>query len=340
MAKASKKKLLVLQPMVGIGDMVWHKPWLDAIAQHYDMTLMAKPSSHAGAVLADHTNLKIIDLHRSERGKRGRHDGVFGFFRLVAALKSARVDEIWILHRSWRYGAAALLAGIAKRSGYGLGKQSKYLNDDRQLPPSLKSKHPREAVAYFTDQRGIVPKNDQPKIKLTAAEIKAAKTFIANDKPFIICGVGAADIERQWSPERFAGLIKRLGKTHPELQILLCGSPAEERLGQAVQSLLDDTTSKPKMVFDQSLRMVMALHHQAALYIGNDTSLINIAAAVSTPAIRIFASTLPVLNSPLIETVTPSDPKRMDVPGSINDIDDEYVASRANDKLKSLGILS
>ena len=27
--QSSREKLLVIQPLVGIGDMIWHKPWID-----------------------------------------------------------------------------------------------------------------------------------------------------------------------------------------------------------------------------------------------------------------------------------------------------------------------
>ena len=60
---------------------------------------------------------------------------------------------------------------------------------------------------------------------------------------------------------------------------------------------------------------------KATLYVGNDTSLINIAAAVGRNCIRIFASNLSVLSSPLIETALPEDPARMDIAGAIDDID-------------------
>ena len=56
-------RLLVIQPMVGIGDMVWHKPWLDAMIREREVILMAKPSSAAVAVMAEHDGLKIVPLH-------------------------------------------------------------------------------------------------------------------------------------------------------------------------------------------------------------------------------------------------------------------------------------
>ncbi|MGU9962388.1 MAG: hypothetical protein ACNYPF_05215 [Candidatus Puniceispirillales bacterium WSBS_2018_MAG_OTU23] len=73
------------------------------------------------------------------------------------------------------------------------------------------------------------------------------------------------------------------------------------------------------------MKIVIAVHQAAVLYIDNDTSLINIAVAVGIPVIRIFASNLPVLTSPLIETHLPENPARMDVDGAINDIDKDRI---------------
>ena len=50
---------------------------------------------------------------------------------------------------------------------------------------------------------------------------------------------------------------------------------------------------------------------------------------IGTPAIRIFASDLPVLDSPLIETVLPKERSRIGAPGSIDDIQGKEVAELA-----------
>ena len=328
-----RQRILIVQPMVGIGDMVWHKPWLDAMIARHDVVLMAKPSSQPAAVLGEYEDLEHLPVYRSERGKRGQHDGIIGFFRMAAMMRAARADHIWILHRSWRYAAAAMLAGIRFRSGYGIGSQQKFLNDSVALDPAMKKVHPRDSVAAFAARKGIVAADPHPHITPTVAATEKARTLGDQQKPLIICGVGAADAARRWSPENFAGLIDRLAAAHPDYQLALCGSPAEAGIGDAVIKALEGNTPHPLMVFDQPVDVVIALHQRAVLYIGNDTSLINIAVAVGTPAIRIFASTLPVLDSPLIETIWPADPGRIDIPGAIDDIDAAAVAAMASERL-------
>ena len=330
------KPLLVIQPMVGIGDMVWHKPWLDAMATSRKLTLMAKPSAHAEAVMAEHKEVTILPLHRAVRGRKGAHDGFIGFFRMVSAIRSTNVDEVYILHRSWRYGLAVWLAGIRQRSGYGLGTQSLFLNRFGGLPKSLEGAHPRKSVAYFAERLGIHVEDTHPHIQVTEKELAEKTKLVGDDSPLVILGVGAADAERRWSPDRFAKLLDLLAETHGGHRYALCGSPDEASIGKAIVKAIGKDTPPPLMVFDQTVRRVIALHKHALLYIGNDTSLINIAAAVGTPAIRIFASNLPLLDSPLIETVLPPDPSRIGIPGSIDDIIAERVSHLARQRLSQV----
>ena len=329
--------LLVIQPMVGIGDMVWHKPWLDEMIREREVILMAKPSSSAEAVMAEHEGLKIIPLHRAERGRKGIHDGMLGFFRMVSAIRKLGADEVFILHRSWRYGAATWLAGIPQRSGYGLGAQTRFLNRFKGLPKEFEGAHPRRAVECFAENLGFRVEDTHPRINVSAAEVAEAKQLVKDPSPLVVMGVGAADAERRWSPQRFAELLDLLAESNRGVLFALCGSSAEASLGQAVADAIVKDTLPPQQIFDQSVGRVIALLKHAVLYIGNDTSLTNISAAVGTPAIRIFASDLPVLDSPLIETIHPEDPSRVGVPGSIDDIQAERVADLARVRLDSLG---
>ena len=300
--------------------MVWHKPWLDEMIKARHVVLMAKPSAQAASVMMDHPDLAVVPLHRAERGKKNKHDGFIGFFRMVMAMRAVRADEIWILHKSWRYAVAAMLAGIPKRAGYGFGKQKFALNHGQPLSENLKKAHPRETVSAFTAQFGISPSNTHPIITPDAESRKMASALVPVGR-YIVMGVGAADAIRRWSPGRFAELIAKLRTSHPEVGIVICGSPAEAVIGDAIMAGLPSGIHPPQLMFDQSVKTVIAVHEKATLYIGNDTSLINIAAAVGRNCIRIFASNLSVLSSPLIETHLPRDPARMDVIGAIDDID-------------------
>ncbi len=322
---SKKVKLLIIQPMVGIGDMIWHKPWLDVAIERHEVSILAKPSSYVGAIFGVKPSLKIFYLHRSQRGVRGVHDGILGFFRLVVLIRKSRVDEVWILHRSWRYAAASLIAGIKNRSGYGLGKQEWFLNSTHFLDAALMGKHPRLAVANFMKKKDIETDNDHPVLKPTPAALKEAKRITSSWKSFVIFGVGAADSERRWSHKNFVELAKKISDSGMQLDIVLCGSADEKQIGCKIISGLSESKLTIHPIFDQSVEVVIALHTLALHYVGNDTGLINISAAVGTRCTRIFASNLPTLDSPLIETLWPERPERIGVLGSIDDVSPERV---------------
>ena len=37
-AFSKAQHILVIQPLVGIGDMIWHKPWIDSLIKDYRVT--------------------------------------------------------------------------------------------------------------------------------------------------------------------------------------------------------------------------------------------------------------------------------------------------------------
>ena len=264
-------------------------------------------------------------MHRSQRGVRGIHDGILGFLRLVALIRKSRVDEVWILHRSWRYAAASLIAGIKTRSGYGLGKQEWFLNSTHTLDATLEGRHPRLAVENFMKKKGIETENDHPVLTPAPAALREAKRVTSSWKSFVIFGVGAADAERRWSYKNFIELAQKISDADMQIDIVLCGSTREKQIGDEILSGLSQSKLSVHPVFDQSIEVVIALHSLALHYVGNDTGLINISAAVGTRCTRVFASNLPTLDSPLIKTLWPERPERIGVFGSIDDVLPERV---------------
>ncbi len=321
--------------MIGIGDMIWVKPWIDEAIRVHDVVLMAKPSSHSHIIMQEQ-DFTLLPLHRSERGRKGRHDGLFGFFRLVSEMRQINPDEVWILHRSWRYAAAAWLARIKGRFGFGLGKQEWFLSQASSLSRQMRGIHPREAVSRLMAERGISPEDTHPRLMATDEQLASAKAILPDDKSIIMMGVGCTGEERRWSPEYFAEVITWITKEFPHLHIVLCGSPNERVIGDQIMEQLGEAPSQVQLVFDQSIGVVVGLHQLSKLYIGNDTSLINIAAATGIQAIRIYASTLPVLDSALIASLWPEDPARIGVPGSINDITPDRVIAMARPYLTAI----
>ncbi len=322
---AVKKKILMIQPMIGIGDLIWVKPWIDEAITRHEVIFMSKPSACAATILSEHPGLRMISLCRSQRGKTGKHDGILGFIRLWLDVRKVNPDEIWILHKSWRYAAVGWLARVRKRYGYGMGKQSLFLSGPNLFQRKDNGIHPREAVRLFMSKRGIELSNDHPKITVNSVSVETAKKLVPKNREVLFIGVGATTADRRWSLDNFALLVEKIADEFPLSVFVLCGSSNETQYGQYIKEKLRAYEQRVILVFDQPLDTVIGIAKISKLYIGNDTSLLNIAAAVDLNCIRIYASKLPVLNSERIFCVNSMNSKKESLKVNINDITPQQV---------------
>lgn len=105
-----KRKILVIQPLPGMGDLFWFDDAFQSIAAHtkQSFTLMTKRQSQADKVYQGSAYVKdVVWLDRLKQ-----HAGLSGFLRLVQVLREGAYTDVWILHKSWRYRAAARFAGV------------------------------------------------------------------------------------------------------------------------------------------------------------------------------------------------------------------------------------
>ena len=115
-------KVLVIQPKVGMGDMVIYLPYIHAISKKYQsqVSLLVKENSRAKELLLDDNHIdEIINLDRNKNNS-GHHDGISGFFRLIEELKKKRFDKVFIFNSSLRYLLLAKFTGIKSIAQYPL----------------------------------------------------------------------------------------------------------------------------------------------------------------------------------------------------------------------------
>ena len=95
-------KVLVIQPKIGMGDMVIYLPYIHAISKKYQtpVSILVKENSRASQLLADDKHIdEIIILNRTKNSK-GSHDGLFGFLKLSKELRHRQFDEVFIYNGS------------------------------------------------------------------------------------------------------------------------------------------------------------------------------------------------------------------------------------------------
>ena len=147
----------IVQPLPGIGDMIWHLPHIRAIAAFVGepVTVITKPRSAADQIFSAETTVRdVFWLDRNPVGRRGEHDGGAGFVRVLADLRARRFDAVYMLHHSRTIALLTMLAGIPARYGYGYGIQGWFLNRPPHLPRDILRRHPFEQATAWLRAAG------------------------------------------------------------------------------------------------------------------------------------------------------------------------------------------
>lgn len=278
---------LVIQPLPGIGDMVWHLPLLQAIASlrpRGRIDLLAKRRSHADQLFRGQPWCgEVLWL---ERERSGTHAGIGGLFSLARNVRMRRYERVWVLHHSLRYGMLALLAGIPTRYGYGVGAQRLLLNAGPVLRGARKL-HPLERQSrylYALNEAGILPGpvHDQPRL-VPVAQPGAAS--VTGPGPVLAYGIGCSEANRRWPIDSFVELIARLMSEHGGTHVILGGEsdrPAAEHIRQQVRI---PEGAQLLLCLEQPLDRVAVLLAGVDAYVGNDSGLLNVAAALGRPVV-------------------------------------------------------
>jgi heptosyltransferase-2/heptosyltransferase-3 len=136
-----------------------------------------------------------------------------------------------------------------------------------------------------------VPVSDRPPTQL-AVTTEASATIATRLRngglesgPFAVLHPAAAFATKQWAPDKFGAVAEDLRSRG--LAVIAITTPNE----RAIVEEMNKKTATPVTAFtDLSLPEITALLARARLFIGNDSGIAHIAAAVETPAVVIFGS--------------------------------------------------
>lgn len=78
-------KVLVIQPKIGMGDMVIYLPYIHAISKKYrtPVSILVKENTRADQLLSEDKHIREIILLNRTKNNSGIHDGLSGFFKLA-----------------------------------------------------------------------------------------------------------------------------------------------------------------------------------------------------------------------------------------------------------------
>lgn len=280
------KGTLVIQPLPGLGDMLWYLPYLRTLARHSPggkITLLTKKNAQAEDLLKGEDFIEEI-IYLEKEGTSFRQP----IRKLLSEIKKRNFQSAWILHHSAQYAFLTWAAGIPERHGYGFRWQKLWLSGKHYLKPNLFTADTLERIKIFMKEYDFQCEKGDFILKLFQPDVSyISDRFKQAIRPWYVLGTGASQDFKKWSSDRFAVLAHTLSR---QGTVFLLASPSEKDINDAILSKIENANHIVP-VSDLTISQAAALISQAKCFIGNCSGPLNIAASVNVPAIGLFGAT-------------------------------------------------
>lgn len=219
--------------------------------------------------------------------------GAFERLRTAREIRRNRYDVVFNLHGGTTATFLSYASGARHRVGFA-HYQYKFLYN--HLLSSATDFWHQEATHSAEQQLSLlgfvgVPVEDRPKSRLvvTDAALKTVRTTCDggwfNSSDFVLMHPTSAFFTKQWAVENFALTAEHLAEKG--FQTVAVAAKHES----SVLEKLKGASTVPITTFDDlTLSEITALASKARLFVGNDSGIAHIAAAVGTPSVVVFGS--------------------------------------------------
>jgi heptosyltransferase-2 len=235
-----------------------------------------------------------VTIHADSRGTHRTLAAKLAFLRDV---RSRRFDKVYVLKRSFSSALIAWLSGAPERVGFDtegrgflLTKRVAYRHDCHEVKNFLAVLRTDDVPVLddYLETWNTAEETEKAERLLTANGIRAGER-IALVHPF------SAVTERGWPLENFAALAGRLSR-ETGCRVIIAGGPKDVETFRHVRHLFGDSIID--LVGSCSLRETIAVLKRCALFVGNDSGIMHLAAAAGVPLVALFGPQSPVKFGP------------------------------------------
>lgn len=214
--------------------------------------------------------------------------------RMARRLRAERYDVAYNLHGGTTATLLVRASGARERVGYADYQYSRLLN--HAAPPAT-ALWGTEKTHSVEQQLGLlgwtgVPVSDRPPSRLAVTEKAAASMAerlraaqVDEARPLALIHPAAAFETKQWATRNFARIAEDLSARG--FSCIGIAAPNESRV---IDQLVKEASTPVTKFTDLSLPEVTALSSRSRLFVGNDSGVAHIAAAMRVPSVVIFGS--------------------------------------------------
>jgi lipopolysaccharide heptosyltransferase II len=299
-ARQHPRSIVLLKPCC-IGDVLMTTTLLAVLKASYpDATITYVTGTWSKTIAEHHPAVgRIIDC--GTVGIPGRYT-LQEYRKLVRQLRQYRFDMALVLDRSPMMTLLPFLAHIPRRVGPdSLGRG--FSLTDRVPVSADRTQLQHQADIYLDLARALKLPIEQPRMQFVTTEQERASIEHATRMRIAVFPGGGSNpgmdlTAKRWPADRYRALIERLVQTY-DVQVLLTGGPSDVELNQSIIEGLNLPAERVRnMAGKMSFGETAALTESCALFIGNDSSPMHLAAAVGIPVIAIFGPTSPAEYGP------------------------------------------
>lgn len=309
-------RLLVLAPN-WLGDVVMATPLLSFLHRNKDVVreTLGRPLTLGLGVRSAWVDLfrddhRIDELLVLERG--GRHAGLGGAFRLAKSMRQGGYDAVILGPPSLRTGLAAWLSGIPCRVGYRADGRALFLN--RGVTPRRRGSihYSREMVhlgSVWLESLGLSPDNlqdEQGACSLPGCESLRPANLGAAGPVWAVAPGTTYGEAKTWPVARLAEFIQLAAKQAGARFVFLGDAAARGFTASLKEQVPGDWSEDAQgdaslidLTGKTGLTAAVEVLKAARVFVGNDSGLMHLAAALGVPTIGVFGSSNPDWTAPL-----------------------------------------
>ena len=265
-------KVLVIQPKIGMGDMVIYLPYIHAISKKYQtpVSILVKENSRANQLLAEDRHIDEIILLDRSKNNSGSHDGLSGFLKLSKEIKLKNFNKVFIFNSSLRYLLISKLAGIKNISQYPLFRKK----DNIVTSAKIFTEHELGSIV-----------STQPELRINQESFNKVNQSFSKEFKHICLGISASGPTKRWNIENFITLCKKINEKIPSKFYLAAGNNDKELVDQFLNSEISKNCTSFQ---DLKIKETMPIIKNCDLYIGNDTGWLHISSALGIKCLALF----------------------------------------------------